>query len=105
MTLRYMDIKRYAKRTIIYDVFPYTTIKDIVSTQTILLTYDVASRNNYERLVLNAVSATLLKLQSIIRVKKFRRIHVHDLSVQLDINNINVISLVGTMIDYTVAVQ
>ena len=51
-----MDVKWYAKRSIIYDIFPYTTIEGIVSTQSNTLTYDVASSNHYQQLVLNAVS-------------------------------------------------
>ena len=105
MTLRYVDAQWYAKGSIIYELFPQTAIKGIVSAQTNIHTYDLIPKNYYKRIVLNAVSATLLKLQAIIRVIKLRRIQLYGQSVQLDINDIRFIHLVGTMIDCTVAVR
>ena len=105
MTLSYRDAKGLAKGSVIYDVLPQTAIKGIVSTQTITTTYDVIRRNYYEQIVSNSVSATLLKLQAITRVIKFRSIHLCDQSVQLYINNICFVYWVGTVVDHTIAVQ
>ena len=77
----------------------------MLNTQTNTHTYCLASRNYYQQLVLIAVSATLLKIQAIIQVVKYRRINFCDQSVQPYINNINTIYWVGTKFDYTMVIQ